>query len=170
MEESLLSKKKLNFPQGSNYFRQRLVLSLLSARPVHISEIRSQSPYQVGVTDYEVSFVRLLDKLSNGSKFKISETGTEVSLIPGTLAGGTITHVCHQSRPLSYYLEPVLLLAPFCKKPLRLGLQGRIQNDGEGYNSIYKLKHAAFPIIEIFGIEPDLQVKKNIALLYGIVN
>jgi RNA 3'-terminal phosphate cyclase-like protein len=158
MGDSLLSKKKLIFNQGSNYFRQRLVLSVLSARPIIISEIRSQSPFQVGVADFEVSFIRLLDKMSNGSKFKISETGTEVSLIPGTLLGGTITHICHESRPLSYYLEPVMLLAPFCKKPLRLTLKGRIQNDSSGYNSIYKLQHAAFPIMETFGIEPDLKV------------
>jgi RNA 3'-terminal phosphate cyclase-like protein len=159
MDESLLSRKKLHFDQGSNYFRQRLVLAILSARPVKITEIRSTSPFSVGVSDYEVSFIHLLDKLSNGSRFKISETGTEVNLIPGALLGGSVAHDCHTSRPLSYYLEPILLLAPFCKKPLRLTLKGRLQNDSVvGFNSVYKLKHAALPIMEIFGLEPDIQV------------
>lgn len=153
--------KRLKFYQGSNYFRQRLVLSLLSARPVKIEEIRSQlSAFElnVGVAPYEVSFIHLLDSLSNGSKFKISETGTEVRLVPGVLTGGTVSHSCDTSRPLSYYLEPLLLLAPFCKKPLYVTLKGRIQNDSAGYNSIYKIKHAALPIMEKFGLEVEIQV------------
>jgi len=167
MEESLLAKKKLLFSQGSNYFRQRLTLSLLSARPTKITEIRSESPFSVGVSDYEVSFIHLLDKVSNGSRFKINETGTEVNLIPGSLLGGSIVHECHTSRPLSYYLEPILLLAPFCKKPLQLTLKGRIQNNSAGFNSIYKLKYAALPIMEIFGLEPEIQVD-NHYLLYDL--
>ncbi|ODN01083.1 RNA 3'-terminal phosphate cyclase-like protein [Orchesella cincta] len=162
--EQTSSQKRLRFTQGSNYFRQRLVLSLLSARPVKIEEIRSQlSAFElnVGVAPYEVSFIHLLDSLSNGSKFKINETGTEVGLIPGVLTGGTVTHSCDTSRPLSYYLEPILLLAPFCKKPLYLTLKGRLQNDRAGYNSIYKIKHAALPIMDKFGLEVDLQVKSR---------
>lgn len=162
--EPTLVQKRLRFSQGSNYFRQRLVFSLLSARPVKIEEIRAQlSAFElnVGVAPYEVSFIHLLDSLSNGSKFKINETGTEVSLVPGVLVGGTVTHSCDPSRPLSYYLEPVLLLAPFCKKPLYLTLKGRLQNDRAGYNSIYKIKHAALPIMDKFGLEVELQVIKK---------
>jgi len=153
-----VQKKQLRFNQGSNYFRQRLVLSLLSARPVKIEEIRSKVDLNIGVSAYEVSFIQLLDKLCNGSKFKINETGTEVTLIPGSLLGDTVSHSCDISRPLSYYLEPILLLAPFCKKPLNLTLRGKLQNDINGYTSIYKLKNAALPIMEHFGLEPSIQV------------
>lgn len=162
MDHSLVQ-KRLHFSQGSNYFRQRLVFSLLSGRPVKIEEIRAQlSSFElnVGVASYEVSFIHLLDALSNGSKFKINETGTEVSLVPGVLIGGTVTHSCDTARPLSYYLEPVLLLAPFCKRPLYLTLKGRIQNDRTGYNSIYKIKQAALPILDKFGLELDVFVRR----------
>ena len=153
--------KRLRFNQGSNYFRQRLVLSFLTSRPIKIEEIRSKSDLNVGLAPFEVSFLHLLDAISNGSKIKISETGTEVSVIPGALTGGSFSYSCDKSRPLSYYLEPILLLAPFCKKPLQLTLKGRLQNDLMGFNSVYKLKHAALPLLEIFGLEPDLVVSKQ---------
>ena len=158
-DENPLLRKRLLFDQGSTCFRQRLSLSLLSSRPLKITEIRSAtSDLVVGMAPHEISFVHLLSAVSNGTRFKISVTGTELSLSPGVLAGGVVSFTCDGSRPLSYYLEPILLLAPFCKKPLELTLKGRLQNDTAGYNSIYKLKHSALPVMETFGLEPDLQV------------
>ena len=47
---------------------------------------------------------------------------------PGLLAGGPVEHVCNPQRSVGYYLEAVVMLAPFCKKPLRLNLKG-VTND-----------------------------------------
>ena len=47
---------------------------------------------------------------------------------PGLLAGGPVEHVCNPQRSIGYYLEAVVLLAPFCKKPIRLNLKG-VTND-----------------------------------------
>ena len=47
---------------------------------------------------------------------------------PGLLAGGSVEHVCNPQRSIGYYLEAVVLLAPFCKKPIRLNLKG-VTND-----------------------------------------
>jgi len=55
--------------------------------------------------------------------------GTSIYYKPGLLAGGTIDHECNPQRSIGYYLEAVVMLAPFCKKPLRLTMRG-ITNDG----------------------------------------
>ena len=84
--------KALSF-EGCNYFRQRLVLSTLTSRPVRITNIREGSE-QPGIrggraltfdltlytllcmnVEFEAGFIRLLDKLTNGSKIEVNETG-----------------------------------------------------------------------------------------------
>jgi hypothetical protein len=60
--------------EGCNFFRQRLVLATLSSRPVQISEIRSDAD-EPGLREFEAGFIRLLDKLTNGSTIQVNETG-----------------------------------------------------------------------------------------------
>ena len=50
--------------------------------------------------------------------------GTAILLKPGIIAGGPVTHECPLSRSIGYFLEPVIMLAPFAKKPLQLTLRG----------------------------------------------
>lgn len=50
--------------------------------------------------------------------------GTAVLLKPGIISGGRITHECPLSRSIGYFLEPVVMLAPFSKKPLQLTIRG----------------------------------------------
>lgn len=66
--------------------------------------------------------------------------GTSVLLKPGVISGGPITHHCPLSRSVGYYLEPMLLIAPFAKKPFVLTLRGVTTNDED--LSVSKL-HAA---------------------------
>lgn len=40
-----------------------------------------------------------------------------------------MTHECPASRSVGYFLEPVLMLAPFAKKPLNLTLTGVTTDD-----------------------------------------
>jgi RNA 3'-terminal phosphate cyclase len=45
--------------------------------------------------DFEASFLRLIEKITNGCGIKINETGTKVSYKPGVLVGGIgHTHDC----------------------------------------------------------------------------
>lgn len=83
--------------QGSNFLKQRLILSILSGKSVHIVDIRShdESP---GLRGYEVSLIRLFDKISNGSEIDINKSGTAVSIKPGILHGGVIHHDCNLER------------------------------------------------------------------------
>ena len=49
-------------------FRQRLVMATLAQKPVRFDEIRTAGTgEEVGLKDYEASFLRLLDKMTNGS-------------------------------------------------------------------------------------------------------
>lgn len=60
--------------RGAEHFRQRLVLSTLTGRPIRIDGIRAdaQSP---GLQEHEASLLRLIEKLTNGCIVEINETG-----------------------------------------------------------------------------------------------
>jgi RNA 3'-terminal phosphate cyclase-like protein len=77
---------------GHQHLRQRLVLSILSGKYVRIDKIRSddknpglRGPYLTllvsvnflnpAATDFEISLLRLLEKVTNGTVIEISVTG-----------------------------------------------------------------------------------------------
>ena len=64
--------------EGSNFLRLRLVLSVLSGRSVRINRIRWKED-NPGLRESEASLIRLMDKLTNGSKFTVSQTGTQLT-------------------------------------------------------------------------------------------
>lgn len=64
--------------KGSNLFKQRLLLATLSQKPIRIIEIRKNDIENPGLREYEVSLVRLFDKITNGSMLNISRCGTQV--------------------------------------------------------------------------------------------
>lgn len=115
---------------GHRNFRQRLILALFSQRPVRIDSIRpdSSSP---GIRDFEANFLRLLEKLTNGSHVEISYTGTSILFKPGVIAGGKVVHDCSLTRGIGYWLEWVVCLAPFAKKEFSITLRGVTNMDGD---------------------------------------
>lgn len=112
--------------------------------------------------DFEASFIRLMDKLTNGSRIEINETGTMLFYKPGLLAGGPVEHDCSPQRSIGYYLEAVILLAPFCKKPIRLNLKG-VTNDR--YDpTVDIIKTVALPLMKKFVVDDeglDLKILKR---------
>lgn len=70
---------------GSKHLVQRLVLATLTGRPVRISQIRASSHTAPGLAPHEISFLRLLDAITNGSVIEFSYTGTTVLYKPSTL-------------------------------------------------------------------------------------
>ena len=50
--------------------------------------------------------------------------GTTLSYHPGLSEGGTLEHDCSRQRSIGYFLEPLMMLAPFTKKPVRITLRG----------------------------------------------
>ncbi|CAG0878705.1 unnamed protein product [Darwinula stevensoni] len=117
---------RLSF-EGTDSFRYRIILSVLTGKPIRIRKIRSEDE-DPGLREFEVSFVRLIDKLTNGSKIQISETGTVLNFDPGLITGGNIQHDCNVQRSIGYYLEALVVLGPFSKKSLRVTLRG-VTND-----------------------------------------
>ena len=79
--------------QGAAHFRQRIVFATLSGRAIRIDDIRSDEE-EVGLRDFEASFLRLLEKLVNGCEIRINETGTALRYRPGALP-----FICKGSPP-----------------------------------------------------------------------
>lgn len=112
---------------------------------------------QPGLHPYEVSFLRLLEKMTEGTRVEISYTGTSVLFHPGTLAGGTFTHQCSLDRSVGWYLEPLLGLAPFGKKDLILTLKG-ITTDGRDA-SVDTIRTSGLPHLAMFLDKEGLELK-----------
>lgn len=142
--------------RGSNCFRQRIILSLLTGKTVVIEDFR---PDEEEIRDYELSLLELITKVTSGTK--IQNKNNRIQLTPGSIIGGEITHSCHSSRSISYYLEVLLPIAPFCKRPLQANLNG-VTNDQLDPN-VDSIKASALPIIKRFigdveGTKLDLKV------------
>jgi RNA 3'-terminal phosphate cyclase len=60
--------------EGSTHFRQRLVCSTLSGRPIRIDNIRGQDQAP-GLRDFEACLLRLFEKITDGCVVEINETG-----------------------------------------------------------------------------------------------
>lgn len=82
--------------------------------------------------DYEVSLLKLIDQITNGTKVDINVTGTKVKISPGVITnayGKEIDFECSNARAVSYYLEAIIPFVIFGKVPLRLRLRGVTNND-----------------------------------------
>jgi RNA 3'-terminal phosphate cyclase-like protein len=53
--------------EGSKSFRYRLIASVLSGKKLRIDKIRNEDE-SPGLQEFEASFLRLLEKISDGSK------------------------------------------------------------------------------------------------------
>eukprot|EP00193_Tetraselmis_chui_P022696 CAMPEP_0177796560 /NCGR_PEP_ID=MMETSP0491_2-20121128/26842_1 /TAXON_ID=63592 /ORGANISM="Tetraselmis chuii, Strain PLY429" /LENGTH=335 /DNA_ID=CAMNT_0019319487 /DNA_START=38 /DNA_END=1041 /DNA_ORIENTATION=- len=115
--------------KGSANFRQRLVLATVSGRQLRIDDIRADDE-RPGLRDYEASLLRLIEKITDGCAVEINETGTRLKYRPGFVVNGArVEHDCGTSRAIGYFLEPLVLLSLFGKKPLSITLRG-LTNDG----------------------------------------
>lgn len=149
------SSRVLTF-SSHQHLRHRLILSLLSRRPIRIDKIRpsAESP---GLAPFEISFLRLLEKMTEGTRVEISYTGTSLLFHPGTISGGTFTHVCPVERSVGWFLEPILAIAPFGKKGLSLTLKG-ITTDGRDA-SVDTLRTSGLPHLAMFLEQDGLELK-----------
>ncbi|XP_042219345.1 RNA 3'-terminal phosphate cyclase-like protein [Homarus americanus] len=138
--------------EGCNFFRQKLILATLSGKPVRVKNIRVTSE-EPGLKDYEASFIRLIDCISNGSRIEVNETGTAVLYKPGVLVGGHLEHSCPNQRGIGYFLEPLFMLAPFCKIPLNITMKGVTNNKLDP--SVDMIRSTLLPVLKKFLVVDD---------------
>lgn len=155
MANTLVNNAVIKF-SGHEHLRNRIVLSLLSGKPIRIDKIRSDDK-DPGLRDYEVNLLRLLERICNGMVIEISYTGTTILIKPGIINGGPVTHECPTSRSVGYFLEPVLMLAPFAKKPLNLTITGVTTDDKD--LSVDLLRTVTLPHLQLFGISEGVELK-----------
>ncbi|KAK2740383.1 hypothetical protein FQN57_006123 [Myotisia sp. PD_48] len=157
---------------GHQSFAHRLILSTLTGRPIHISQIRSSS-LNPGLTPYEISFLRLLEAVTNGAHIEISYTGTVLLYKPGLITGsatgtgasrGVITHEppvgC--TRGVSYFLLPLCILAPFSKSPVNVLFTGPgviTSSTPSGDISADSVRTAILPLFSQFGISNNIELR-----------
>jgi RNA 3'-terminal phosphate cyclase len=102
--------------------------------------------------------LRLFEAVTNGAVIEISYTGTTISFKPGFVAGTpatltkSYTHNCPVSKPIGYFLEPLLLLAAVGKAPTNIILNGVTCGD-DNDPSVDLLRVGLLPVLKRFGIE-----------------
>lgn len=158
---------------SSKSFAHRLVLSTLTGKPVHISQIRSSSPTNPGLAPHEISFLRLLESVTNGSYIEISYTGTTLLYRPGLIigsapgsgaSGGVLRHDIPSecSRGVSYFLVPLCLLAPFSKTVMNVIFTGPgviTSATPSGDMSADSVRTSILPLYAQFGITNNIELR-----------
>ncbi|KAH8701012.1 RNA-3'-phosphate cyclase family protein [Talaromyces proteolyticus] len=154
-------------------FTYRLVLATLTGRPVHISQIRSNSPANPGLATHEISFLRLLEAITNGSQMEISYSGTIIVYKPGLITGsssglgasnGVVRHEIPSNcaRGISYFLIPLCLLAPFSKGPVNVLFTGPgviTSATPTGDMSVDAVRMAILPLYKQFNIWNNIELR-----------
>jgi len=166
------SRKPLRFTTQKS-LAHRLVLSTLTGRPIHVSQIRPSSPTNPGLAPHEISFLRLLEAVTNGSHIEISYTGSTLVYRPGLItgsspgsgaSGGVIRHELPAgcTRGVSYFLIPLCLLAPFSKVPVNFLFTGPgviTSATPTGDMSADSVRTAILPLYAQFGIEREIELR-----------
>lgn len=167
------SQPPLRFTSHKN-LTYRLILATLTGRTVHISQIRSSSPTNPGLAPHEISFLRLLEAVTNGSQLEISYTGTILVYKPGLITGsapgtgagssGLIKHELPAgcTRGVSYFLTPLCLLAPFSKAPMKVLFTGPgviTSATPTGDMSVDTVRTAILPLYNQFGIFNNIELR-----------
>ncbi|KAI9748851.1 MAG: hypothetical protein M4579_007096 [Chaenotheca gracillima] len=166
------SRQALEFQTHAS-FTHRLVLSTLTGRPIKIRNIHADSPTNPGLAPHEVSFLRLLDAVTNGGNFEISYSGTLIAYRPGLITGsaagsgasrGVVRHELEENctRGVSYFLIPLCLLAPFSKAPFNVLFTGPgviTAATPAGDVSVDTVRTAILPLYERFGISNNIELR-----------
>eukprot|EP00658_Telonema_sp_P-2_P021999 TRINITY_DN1877_c0_g1_i1.p1 TRINITY_DN1877_c0_g1~~TRINITY_DN1877_c0_g1_i1.p1 ORF type:complete len:368 (-),score=94.76 TRINITY_DN1877_c0_g1_i1:148-1251(-) len=142
--------------KGCAHFRHRIVCATLSGRTITISDIRAEDEHP-GLRDFEVSFLRMIERVTNGCGIKINSTGTKLGYKPGVLIGGHLAHECGKARGIGWFVEGLLPIALFCKEPLHVSFTGITNHELD--LSVDVIRTVTLPFLHHFGIDEGLDFK-----------
>lgn len=146
---------------GAIFLRHRLVLATLASTTIRVKDIHVDDSASPGLSPSEISFIRLIDKITSGAIIQINDTGTTLFYKPGVLIGGDrLSHDCHPSRCISYYLEPLLMLAPFCKYSISIIMRG--PTHGESDVSGDNISQVSVPLLRRLTTSASLSPKVDV--------
>ena len=97
-----------------------------------------------------MSFLQLVEKLSNGTTIEVNETGTRLRMRPGVLIGGRVVHECGASRSIGWFIEYVMLLAVFARRPTWITLKGRTNDDVDPCVDVFR--QTTLPLLRSLGV------------------
>lgn len=144
--------------EGSKNFRDRIVCATLSGRRIRIDNIRNtpdDHAVHIGLYDYEINFLRLIEKLTDQCKIQINHNGTAIKYTPGVVQGGyDITHICSNKRGVGYYIEPLTKLCLFAKQPTEITLNNCVTNNNTDI-TVDILRTVTSQIVNKFGLTDD---------------
>ncbi|CAN1831947.1 Probable RNA 3'-terminal phosphate cyclase-like protein, partial [Linum perenne] len=150
---STMGKVEYKRLKGAQNLRQRLLLSTLSGTPIFVDGIRDGDKFP-GLRKHEISLIRLFDTITDDCFVEINDTATKFKYKPGVVMGGKrVIHDCGDSRSIGYFLEPLLVLGLFGKKPLEIRLKG-ITNDSKD-PSVDTFRSTTLPILKQFGVSSE---------------
>lgn len=140
--------------EGCNYFKQRLICSLLSKKPVTIKNFRPG----FGFRECELSLLSLIEKITDKTKITITSNNNEIHFEPGFLQGGEVMHECDLERGIGYYLELMIAIAPFCREAIHAKLLG-VTNSKESTSVDFIQRNTMFWLKEIYNIKEGMDLK-----------
>ncbi|GIQ86872.1 RNA 3'-terminal phosphate cyclase [Kipferlia bialata] len=147
--------------EGASDFRLRVTLAVLMGRSVSIEDIHRHERSE-GLRECESNFLDLVKKLSDSIEVELDDDRCGLSVHPGQLVGGALTHTCTTDRGLGYWLEMLLLLLPFCRNRSSVTLKGITNFDGD--LSVDTIRSVSLPLLHFFGIDKEevsLKVEKR---------
>ena len=98
--------------EGIGNFRLRIIYSVLLNKPIEIHKIR-ENQVNPGLNNAEVSFLKLVDSITNGSKLEISKSGISFKFFPGVITnnyGNEFEFECDNQRNISFYGKDPLVI------------------------------------------------------------
>eukprot|EP00993_Chasmostoma_nieuportense_P001589 NODE_2457_length_1171_cov_21.766284_g2341_i0.p2 GENE.NODE_2457_length_1171_cov_21.766284_g2341_i0~~NODE_2457_length_1171_cov_21.766284_g2341_i0.p2 ORF type:complete len:365 (-),score=99.26 NODE_2457_length_1171_cov_21.766284_g2341_i0:65-1159(-) len=154
----------MNPKTGCRYFRQNIIVATMSGKEVQINDIRPKDT-KPGLKDYEGNFLKLINRLTNGCRIVINDVGTRFTYRPGVITGGIFQHECHCDRGMGYWLEALMLLAPFAKQPTKVTLTGVTNHPLDIGVDVIRL--VTIPLLGKFGVHATLKIERRGAAPLG---
>ncbi len=148
---------------GSSFFRIKIAYSLLFQKPIKITKIRTND-INPGLSQYEVSFLKLIETITNGTLIELSKTGTVLKFTPGVITnnyGDMIEFPCDNSRCLTYYLEGIVPIAMYGKESLNITLTGVTNDTNDISVDTFKSVTAALIQKMVLGDKVEFEIKRR---------